>query len=126
MRISDWSSDVCSSDLLAARARRQLQDGAASILRRFQTLQQPQSLKTTNQAGRAVRFENQTLGDQTHRRAIVAGGADDQQRPVLLRRHAVRSGFVFAECQKTADRMAAVGTRPVVAITQSFTPFLNK
>src|SRR3546814_7649966 len=108
MRISDWSSDVCSSDLrsqLAARARRQLQDGAASILRRFQTLQQPQSLKTTNQAGRAVRFENQTLGDQTHRRAIVAGGADDQQRLVLLRRHAVRSGLVFSECQKTADRM---------------------
>src|SRR3546814_1105265 len=27
MRISDWSSDVCSADLMAARAARELQDG---------------------------------------------------------------------------------------------------
>src|SRR3546814_16711811 len=67
MRISDWSSDVCSSDLLAAQVANHRQDGVAGTI----------------QVGRLG-----AAHDQVHtvaaRRAVIGIGADVGLREAVL------------------------------------------
>src|SRR3546814_4365303 len=75
MRISDWSSDVCSSDLQQAAHQDQRHDDRGSLV-----------IDVVRLGGQQLRGE----GDQ-HRIAVGSGGADGLQR-VHIRRAAQEGG----------------------------------
>src|SRR3546814_14489805 len=90
MRISDWSSDVCSSDLRAQAERRQLE--FQSDASRFERLRRLASLRADADAAR-VRAEG--IMNDVYPKAVKTLGQ--------VREGYARGGFLFADVQAAAD-----------------------
>src|SRR3546814_9711543 len=95
LRISDWSSHVCSSDLLPRRARlaRQAQDGAAQLLRlRVQdrgALDRSQHIVLPHAQGAGLRRTAAHFGGHLRRqgnRAVPPGGCRRAARQGAIQR----------------------------------------
>src|SRR3546814_6924214 len=104
MRISDWSSDVCSSDLCyrggrraAARRRR----APTNAVGRAAALPRLRQLRARLRARHLPRFHHRLLCDRPHRGCAAAGAGAAVRRLPALRRdaRAVRSEEHTSELQ---------------------------
>ena len=79
---------------------------------------QSQSLQTIHQTRRAVRFEEQSFGKITDRRLARWGGADCEQRLMLLGGQPPLPCLAFTESHEPAQRIAEIRQGHIVGLGQ--------
>src|SRR3546814_3162705 len=110
MRISDWSSDVCSSDLVRGRALPEVADGQKPVQRRILYAMQAMGLGSGAKPVKSARVVGDVLGkyhphgDQAAYDAMVR---IDRKSTRLNSSHYCASRMPSSACKKKAHKLTA-------------------